>query len=186
MEDKLTIALDMDGVLADTIQKVLDMYNDEYGLQVTREDIKEWDLSSIQKEGTDIFKYFEFPGFFTSLNVMEGAKKAVWELMDEGHDVVIASAAPPSGMKDKVIWMATHFPVVPQENIIMASRKDLVQADVLIDDGIHNLEQSPSDYPVLFKQDNPWTWNEDRFLSVNHWDEVIPLIKDIEKIKGGK
>ena len=55
---KLRIFFDIDGVLADTQTEVLNRYNEEYGLDYSLEDITCWDLTKVQKPGTDMTKYF--------------------------------------------------------------------------------------------------------------------------------
>lgn len=174
---KLKIILDCDGVLADTMKKLLKLYNSEYGLNLTKDDITAWDLRKIQKEGTDMTKYFKQRGFFGDLEPIPDSQKYVKLLQDDGHEIFVATASPVEGMVDKVMWLRENFEFIPEENIIMCTRKDVICGDVILDDGLHNLRNSSCTYKVVF--DHPWNreWlSTDNFYRVKSWKHFYKLI----------
>lgn len=180
---KLQIILDSDEVIVENIGKVLSLYNAEYGTDLKREQIENWDLSVFQKEGTDILKYFNMPGFFRDLPQLKDSKKYVQKLIEDGHNVVIATASPKNGILDKIEFYQEHFPFIPFENIIAISRKDLLRGDIMLDDAPHNLEKSQCKYPVIF--DNLWNQNTEKmpFLKplkrVSSWEEFYDFVCEI-------
>ena len=74
---KKTIGIDMDGVIADVETQVLNWYQKETGVTLTKEDIsgKSEDEAFIEKGM--LRKILNMPGFFRTLPVMEGAVEAV-------------------------------------------------------------------------------------------------------------
>lgn len=176
---RLQIILDSDGVLAEPIKKVLILYNKEYKDNLKYEDITDWDLCKFQKEGSDICKYFRDKNFFRDLPVIFEAQIYVKKLIDDGHDVIIATASHKNGVIDKFDWFEEYFPFVKYENIIPISRKDLLLGDVMLDDGGHNLLTSKCKYPVVF--DSPWNRNKelDKFIRVTSWEIFYNLVCSI-------
>lgn len=111
---------DMDGVLADF----------ESG-------IKKLDEETL-KEYKD--RYEEVPGFFSTLEPIDGAVKAAKSL-SKHYDVFILSTAPwknPSAWSDKRTWITRYFHGSFYKKIILTHRKDLIMGDYLIDDRPNN------------------------------------------------
>jgi 5'(3')-deoxyribonucleotidase len=61
-------------------------------------------------------------------------------MITDGHEVFIVTAASVyQTLPAKMDWFFGHYPYLGWENIVIAHRKQIVQGDVLIDDGVHNL-----------------------------------------------
>lgn len=69
------------------------------------------------------------------------------------------------------------FPEFPQENIILGNAKNLVQFDIILDDAIHNVLETPATYPVLMRK--PWNRKMTGLLSVNNITEFVYLVEQI-------
>jgi 5'(3')-deoxyribonucleotidase len=136
----MRIAIDMDEVLADPLQKFIKLYNRDCGLP----------LDTILDPGNEIYhhvpphvkdKWFEYinqEGFFRDLTPIEGCIEAVKKLQ-ENHEVFIVSAAMEfrNSLIDKYDWLAEHFPFISWQNIIFCGQK-IVNVDVMIDDRAKN------------------------------------------------
>tara|TARA_R110000824_G_scaffold149243_1_gene319415 strand:- start:348 stop:797 length:450 start_codon:yes stop_codon:yes gene_type:complete len=73
---------------------------------------------------------------FSQNPVMFGAKEAVKELYEMGHDLYIASTPPwrqPKAWMDKRLWVDKHFPML-RRKVVLTHHKNLLIGDVLIDD----------------------------------------------------
>ncbi|MDF2879704.1 MAG: hypothetical protein K0R54_261 [Clostridiaceae bacterium] len=151
---KLHIILDSDGVLLDCMKKVLEKYNKEYGTDIKYENILAGNLKKVQLPGTDMNKYFNEKGFFRNLEPLPDSQYYVAKLIEDGHDIVVATASPVCAILDKIECIKECYPTIPEENIIPISRKDLLFADIALDDGLHNIVVSKSKYPTIF--DQPW------------------------------
>lgn len=139
----MRILLDMDGVLADCLGYWLGLLNRYHGLDLKPTDITEWDTHRFCKDVPEsvVYGYLSQPGFFRHLQPVEGAIDGVNYLISEGHEVVIVTSCPREyGESDKRQWLKSHIPKLDPKNFISAHRKDLIQGDILLDDGVHNLE----------------------------------------------
>jgi guanylate kinase len=92
-------------------------------------------------------------------------------------DVYFITAAYPQFMGIRARQILEAFPEFPPENIILGNAKNLVQFDIILDDAIHNVLETPATYPVLMRK--PWNWKMTGLLSVNHMTEFVSLVKQI-------
>ncbi|WCK56981.1 hypothetical protein PP175_27715 (plasmid) [Aneurinibacillus sp. Ricciae_BoGa-3] len=180
----LQLILDADDVCADTTQKALDWYNRKNQTDIKIEQVLDWDLSLVQKPGTNIASCFEQPGFFRELPVKEMAPFYIQKLIEDGHNVVIATSSSKNGIMDKIDWFEEHFPFIPFQNIIPITRKDLLKGDIMLDDAPHNLKTSQCRYPVIF--DNYWNRNTEgsyAFLKglkrIYSWKEFYEFVCEV-------
>lgn len=178
----LKIILDSDGVCVKTMEKVLEKYNKEYCTYLKLEDVTSGNLRNVQLPNTDMLKYFNEKGFFVDLEPIFEAQKYIKKLIDDGHEVFICTASPRHAIEEKFENLLNLFPCIKEENIIPISAKYLLKADIMLDDGYHNIETSVCDVKVLFSQ----PWNETKkgdFIRINNWKEFYSLVKSINQVK---
>lgn len=92
-------------------------------------------------------------------------------------DVYFITAVAPAFMGIRAKQILTAFPEFPPENIILGNAKNLVQFDIILDDAIHNVLETPATYPVLMRK--PWNWKMTGLLSVNQMSEFVSLVRQI-------
>lgn len=174
---RLKVVLDIDDVLFECNRYAVELANKEHGFNppLTVEEITTWGKSGDPKRDS-ILKYFSDPYFFETQPVIEGASYFVHKLMRKA-EVFVVTAVPPEMMGIRIRRLLDEFPMIPRENIIMGSRKDLVQADIMLDDGAHNIIASKTTYPVLFRK--PWNQHMTGCLSVNTYDEFLTFVDTI-------
>ena len=119
------------------------------------------------------FRYFGDPAFVAAQPIYPGAQDFVRRLTEYG-DVFFITAVPPSCMSARAERLAADFPEVPVEHILIGTRKDIVDLDVLLDDGAHNIAASRATYPVLLRR--PWNNDLTGLLSVNGYDDFVHLV----------
>ncbi|MDN3551065.1 5' nucleotidase, NT5C type [Mucilaginibacter aquaedulcis] len=169
------IAVDMDGVLADTDTHFLAWYYNVYGVQIPYEQI----LGKPEGEGfpeKDACRKFAFtPGFFRTLPVMPGAVEAITELMKD-FEIYIVSAAMefPQSLPEKYEWLKEHFPFIPWTHIVFCGDKSLINTDYMIDDHPKNLDKFKGTTIMFNAAHNT---NIDHHQRVNSWTEVLALLK---------
>lgn len=178
----MRILIDMDGVTADLVAYWISLINRYYGEKLKVEDVNDWHVHRCTENATkeQVEEFLRDPGFFLHLKPIPFAVQTIQALMDRGHDVVFVTHCK-HGHEDKRLWIARHLPGFPMENIIFVERKELINGDVLLDDGVHNLEawqrEHPNGIAVCF--DTPYNrhWNENR---VYCWHGFDLLIKALE------
>lgn len=175
-----SIAIDMDGVLADVEPQYLDWYEKEYGTRPLRESMLGLMECDALPNGA-IAKFLTTPGFFRTLPVMEGAVEAVKDLMKD-FDVYIVSAAMefPLSLYEKKLWLEEHFPFIHWRNIIFCGDKSVIDTDYLIDDHLKNLDGCKGK-PLMFTAFH--NIHHDHHQRVSHWKEVPGLLRDLTEVR---
>lgn len=112
-------------------------------------------------------------GAFRNLNVVPGAKSAVFELLRLPVDVWVMTKCPDGSTyaaSEKQAWLKEHFPVL-EDHIILTPDKGAVGTpkDALVDDHFEwaNAKNFPGN-KIVFKSD----YEEDG-SSTNNWEHVL-------------
>lgn len=138
----MKIFIDMDDVMADAVDRFLEWYRRDFGVNFTKADVQGTKLHAIvPEEHKKIVKEYPFQkGFFKDLPVIENSREVIKELNDR-FDVYIASAAMefPNSLADKYEWLDHHFPFIHWKRRIFCGDKSILKGDVLIDDHDFNL-----------------------------------------------
>lgn len=169
------IGLDWDDVTAPFNSIAINMANEKYQYEnpLRLEEITSWantGRTSVIKE------FYQCEELYRRQVVTEKTKKCVRKLM-EIADVYFITAAYPKFMGIRAAQILEAFPELPPENIILGNAKNLVQFDIILDDAIHNVLESPATYPVLMRK--PWNWKMTGLLSVNNMNDFVYLVKQI-------
>ena len=169
------IGLDWDDVTAPFNSLAIAMANEKYQFDppLRLEEIDSW----ANKGRAGVIK--EFYGqeeLYLRQQVPERNRKAVRRLM-EIADVYFITAVYPPFMGIRARQITEAFPELPGDRIILGSAKNLVHFDIILDDAIHNVLESPAEYPVLLRK--PWNWKMTGLLSVNNLTEFVPLVRQI-------
>ena len=165
------IAIDMDEVLADTLGEIIDAVNERANLGITIESLNGKKLKHMMPEHEGLVtEVLREPGFFRRLKVMPHAQEVVEKLNDH-YDVYIATAAMdvPTSFHDKYEWLLEFFPFLNPQHFVFCGRKNIVNADYLIDDNPKQLEIFEGKSIMFTASHNI---NDDRFDLVNCCKDV--------------
>ena len=168
------IAIDMDEVLADTLGAIIDAVNERANLGITVESLNGQKLKHVIPEHDGLVtEILREPGFFRHLKVMPNAQEVV-EKLNQQYDVYIATAAMdvPTSFHDKYEWLLEHFPFLDPQHFVFCGRKNIINADYLIDDNPRQLaifEGESIMYTAVHNVKN------DDYRRVNGWKEVEDL-----------
>lgn len=173
-----TIVIDFDDTLCEFVRPAIDRVNRKHGWAVQYDDISDWQFSSFPEEVRQaIYHEFSRPELYEAQTPIPGSGEMLQRLIDAGHDVIITSSAYPKYMTTRATQILTLFPMVPQDNILLGSRKDTVQADIMLDDARHNIERTRAKYPILIRR--PWNRSMTGLLSVNSFEDFLCLVERI-------
>ena len=115
----------------------------------------------------------------------EGAPEYIKRLMDDGHKVFVVTT---SGYKTIVPKMEhvlfKYFPFLGWDNVIITSEKSRVHGDVLIDDGVHNLETGLYE-KLLMDAPHNRLFDEKKIgaIRVMNWEQVYDTVTRINQRK---
>lgn len=179
---KSTIAIDVDGTVADLHTPWLARYNRDFDDTLTIDKITDWALGAFVKPecGTGIFEYLHDPSIYDDVKPIPGALNAVLRLRNMGHRVIFVTSCNKHMSGRKFQWLAdngfidTMYGTISKD-YVEAHDKSLIRADVLIDDYAGNFAGFRGDN-VLFLQ--PWNKRHaDMFiLRFDDWSE-FPALK---------
>lgn len=167
------IAVDMDGVLADVYEQFFAWDEKEFGRRKTPEEVR-------GKAEFEAFphsrKYVFSEGFFITAPVVPGSQEILRSLND-GYEVFIVSAAMefPQSLGEKKEWLHRHFPFITWQQIIFCGSKQVVSADIMIDDHFKNLDYFPG-ATLLFTQPHNAESSEGRHRRVHSWEEIAGIL----------
>lgn len=169
---RIRVGLDVDDTVYECNSYALSIINGRYPDEepVKLEDITGW--GRYGRHADERIALYSDPEFVKNQPITKGAQKFVKEL-SQIADVFFVSAVPPNCMSARAERLIADFPEIPQENIILGTRKDIIVLDIMLDDGAHNISSSRAAYPVLFRK--PWNTNLSGILSVNSYDDFLHL-----------
>lgn len=165
------IILDADDVLLDCNAYALDLLREKTGGTYSIENVTGWGLLGIPED--ERLSFLQCKSFYENQPALPGAQGFLSALCGMAN-VTIMTAVYPQFMGERIERLMQLFPDFPMENIIMGKRKEMLQADVMLDDGVHNLLSSGTTLPVLFRQ--PWNRNVSGICCVNNYDAFLSLI----------
>lgn len=180
----MVILVDMD----DTIEKLLEAWvrgvNQKYGRDVTYDEITQWDVSAAFP-GLTWEQVYAVPmerGFWKTVEPIPGAAESLQRLGQAGHEIYIVTATPfdavPEKMRDLLFrW----FPFLRWDQVIITSRKQMIRGDVLIDDGVHNLEGGAYAKILMSAPHNrAYDAQANGMIRVENWAEIETVIREME------
>lgn len=139
----MTILVDLDNVLINTGQAWVDILNEKYGTNVDYDDVTEWDITKFFPTLTrdEVYEPLSTGDVWSRAAPIPGAVDALNKMISDGHDVYVATASSLNtiGKKWKEV-LQKFFPMIHHNNVIIANKKQMIKADVLIDDAPFNLE----------------------------------------------
>lgn len=131
----LRVLVDLDEVGANCLQSWLDIWNREQSQSLTIDDIKQWEMPDPR-----MYEIIARPGFFANLQPLPGFVEALRWMKGAGIEVILVTASmAPSAVLEKRWWIGKYLPFMETQDIVIALKKHIITADVLIDDSPHNI-----------------------------------------------
>lgn len=165
---KLTIMIDIDGVLNTLDTTVIEVYNEDSGDSLSPQDITEYHIEKFVKpEYRENFKnYFLDKRVWRRIEAVKYAYEVLEKLWSEGYNLIFVTKTECENMVKKRNWLNRNFSFMGEDNIrkrlYSAPKKQFIRADIAIDDGLFNLIGDRTYYSICF--DKPY----------NQTDELIP------------
>ncbi len=175
-----TILVDIDDTIEDLCGAWCKWLNDKHGTHVEHTDITEWDVSkffpTLTKE--QVFEPLHDENFWWTIEPISGASEYLKKLVDEGYNIYLCTSTDYRNVKPKhEAIIKRYFPFIDWRKVIIAYDKQMIKADFLIDDGIHNLEHGEY-VKILMSATHNRSYNaeENDMHRVENWKEIYNLI----------
>lgn len=177
---KKTILIDIDDVIENLCEAWVEWLNKQYGTSVDYTDITEWDISkffpNLTKE--QVYEPLHNPLLWEYVEPKDGAVEYVKKLIDDGYDVYLCTSTDYRNVKPKFeSVIQKHFPYISWNQVIIASHKQMINADVLVDDGVHNLENGNYIKILVSAPHNAsYDAKSNDMYRADNWEEIYNLI----------
>jgi 5'(3')-deoxyribonucleotidase len=170
---KKRILVDMDGVLADDYSRFFDLHEEESGVRLSVNDI----AGLLEAEAfPNQVKWVTTPGFFRNVPIMPGSREGLKQLNDNFKVIVVSLATEfPSSLTDKLLWLNEHYPFISWKQIVFCGSKELIQAEIMIDDHIKNLDCFKGE-TIMFTQPHNVHLTDVHHRRVYSWAEIVKIL----------
>ena len=182
---KFTIVVDVDDVLNDLNRKTCEAFNRMYFTSMTEDDITSYDVyKCMQFEIANLYSALLYNNdVLKSLEPVEQSQWGIRYLVQQGFNVILATATKPSCFNTKVEWIKKNFPFIKTSDIVCVPSKNILKADVLIDDCPDQLISSLGCTRICF--DKPWNKNmHDEVYDIHRaktWEEIVSYVMNAYK-----
>ena len=134
---RLSTALDIDDLLMECIPYAIRLANEKYQFDppLTIYEVDRW--GKLGTRADVIFEFMDDPDFFRNQPPIKGAREFVRKLT-QMTEVFVSTATYPKFMSLRAQRIMEEFPEIPQDHILIGSRKDKIDVDILFDDEERN------------------------------------------------
>ena len=170
----MRILIDLDSTITNFGEVLLAELNKENGTSYAYHEIDSW--LWFYENFFDPWEPLRYAQFWDKVKPYPNAIKVIENLVNEGNKVHIVTASffIPSLAKKINTTLSWFNPgIINDSNIIIAKHKDIIEGDVLIDDGLHNCQVYPG---MVLLYDQPWNQSPDWTLRAHNWNEVWDIL----------
>ncbi len=163
----------MDGVLADVYTQLIKLHNDEFSTSITLADTE----GIPEREAfPGILKHVNSEGFFRHAPLMSGCQEYI-KMINEKYNLFIVSAATefPLSLIEKQLWLNDHFPFITWKQMVFCGSKEIINADIMIDDHFKNLDFFTGE-TFLFTQPHNKHASPGNHTRVDTWEDIGKIL----------
>ena len=191
MNKKLTLYIDMDEIICKFLDKLCSIYNYKYNTNIKISDIKSWSLNTYM-DGDKAFEIINSPGFFGSLEPIEGAIETIEKLVNSNKYEVFIISSPMNeySVFEKYLWVKENLPFFDVRNLILVGNKGelLSRMDndgILLDDCPEYIRKFNGVRVVMDREYNrELVVGVDCDYRVSNWDEFYEVVSGLGVLVG--
>lgn len=179
---KLTILVDADDTIEYLAKAWVDVLNEKHGTSVDVEDLTSWEVQkafpTLSKE--EVYAPLKDESIWDRVRPREDAVFYLKKLIEEGHKVYIVTATNHETYKAKMERVILrYFPYIKRTDVIVAYNKKMIQGDVRVDDGVHNLLDCDG-LRILIDAPHNRAFDEEKegIIRVFDWQNAYKLINN--------
>ena len=175
-----TILVDMDDTIENCTEAWVHYVNKRYGTDIDPDTLRDWDVSKAFPTLTyeQVYSLTFEEEFWHTVRPIEGAAEYLKKLLDDGYKIYIVTCAAYETLRVKMEEVLfKYFPFFEWKDVIIASNKQMIKADILVDDGVHN--HIDSEYTrLLYTAPHNCEYDAEAngMVRVNNWKEVYDFI----------
>jgi 5'-nucleotidase len=168
-----TISVDMDGVLADVYSQFIKMHAAESGEILVLKNLDGLAEFQAFKYGS---KHVRSENFFRTAPLMNKSQEILKKLNERYRVFIVSSATEfPNSLIEKQSWLNEHFPFISWQQMVFCGSKEIIKADIMIDDHFKNLDHFDGQ-TILFTQPHNKLNHDHTHTRVNSWEEIEKIL----------
>lgn len=177
MNNKIVLC-DADDVIENLLECWVNEINIKYGTNVSVNDITSWGLAPFFPTLTEFQVYSPLydDHIFSKIDRIPGCFPVLKEINNK-HTLYIVTASNHETINAKVKRILELYPFLDWTQFIVASNKQMVHGDYLIDNGQHNL--IGGDYQgILYNMPHNADFNNEQYgiIRVYNWEEIAQIL----------
>ena len=185
--NELVICSDFDDTINELLPAWLKWLNEHHNLSVRYEDVTGWDMTKFFPTLTpnQIYEPLHLQTFWETVPMKTDAEYYIKKLINEGVKFYIATNTSHKTLYHKMeSCLLPNLPFL-NKSVITIVNKQLLKCDIMIDDGIFNLEGG--DY-IKVLMDAPHNRNSNNVedFRVTNWKEIYDLVHQIVNVASEK
>jgi uncharacterized HAD superfamily protein len=191
------IAVDIDEVLAEFMDKLLEYHNDTYGTSFIKEDFISYDFWDVwggtREEAIVKVKDFFRSRYSDEIVTVEGSLKAIAELRKK-HTLTVVTSRYDSVIEHTHSWIKKHYPdsfngvhfAHYDKNMSKAAICRRLEADVIIDDTTATATECSKIGMHVLLYDRPWNRKlllQKNMTRVYSWEDILREIERLSSLE---
>lgn len=186
--NNLTVLIDIDDVLIDLLPAWVAWLNERYNKNVDYTKINQWDMMAFYPllSRREVFAPLGDMLFWSTVKPKKDAEKYLKMTIKQGFHCYLCSATHYETIEPKYkLVINKYFPFISWDDIIITSHKEMVNGDILIDDGLHNLINFEGVQVIFDAPHNQIDYKSQHYdtYRVSSWKEIYELLNRLVGIE---
>lgn len=185
----MVILVDMDDVLERLVEAWCRWLNEKHGTAVQAQDVTHWGIRKFFPTLTrsEVFAPLYIDDFWATVRPRADAIEYIMKIHEDGDEIYVVTASDYRTIKSKFDYVVRrYFPWISWDHMIIASNKQMIKGDILVDDGIHNLVggcyekilmTAPHNQHIALDASN----NTKDIRRADSWEDVYDIIQEIKR-----
>ncbi len=181
----MRLGIDLDGVVVDFTGGWIRLYNEEFGAEITRDQVMRWhgipDITHFasKREFWQWARRGAGPSIFRDFDMYDGSQRWLGDLARE-HEIVIITTKPHWAVHDTYAWIAEHR--IPTREIHVTTQKWRVACDIYLDDNPYQLHDLVRNRPeaTVCRFVRPWNGPGPGLVDIHDWDAFGSLVRRLQ------
>lgn len=183
----IRILVDLDDTMIDLLGHWVAEINKQYGTRVDTDDIVSWEIEKFFPSLTheQVFKPVYTCEFWSEVKPKEKAALFIRKLLNDGYNLFVCTNTDYRVLKSKIEnVLLKYFNFISWDDVIVTKHKQIIDADILIDDAVHNLIGGKY-RGILMDAPHNRDFDEKSYdiVRAKNWEEVYETIQKIIKEK---
>lgn len=194
----MRIAIDIDGVIRDSVWKMVELYNNYFSANLQVDDVEFYDVEKsfplLKECGIDPYKFF-FDDHDMDVNFesycFDGVIPAIKKAHQRGHSIHLITYQPTLKNKISTIkWLCIMNIVYDSITFVSKKAKNIIDVDVIIDDNPSYFKEVNTNRCILINRSynknlqqyglsSEYVAAKDRELKIERFDSLVGFLKTL-------